>query len=77
MLLVDVPGVIDSELNGPPNQGIQGMDIVDNIKATVESACPGVVSCADILAISAQISVFLVISLINIIVELRGDLSWF
>ncbi|NP_001292611.1 peroxidase 2-like precursor [Cucumis sativus] len=59
ILLVDVPGVIDSELNGPPNGGIQGMDIVDNIKAAVESACPGVVSCADILAISSQISVFL------------------
>ncbi|CAK9314144.1 unnamed protein product [Citrullus colocynthis] len=59
VLLEDVPGVIDSELNAPPNNGIQGLDIVDNIKAAVESACPGVVSCADILALSAQVSVVL------------------
>ncbi|XP_038901994.1 peroxidase 2-like [Benincasa hispida] len=59
VLLEDVPGVIDSELNAPPNNGIQGLDIVDNIKAAVESACPRVVSCADILALSAQVSVVL------------------
>lgn len=62
VLLEDVPGVIDSELNAPPNNGIQGLDIVDNIKAAVESACPGVVSCADILALASQISVVLVIN---------------
>lgn len=59
VLLEDQPG-IDSELNAPPNSGIQGLDIVDSIKAAVESSCPGVVSCADILAIASQVSVVLV-----------------
>ncbi|XP_022153752.1 peroxidase 2-like [Momordica charantia] len=58
VLLEDQPG-IDSELNAPPNSGIQGLDIVDSIKAAVESSCPGVVSCADILAIASQVSVVL------------------
>lgn len=60
VLLEDVPGVIDSELNAGGNNGIQGREIVDNIKAAVELACPGVVSCADILAFSSQVSVVLV-----------------
>lgn len=60
VLLEDVPGVIDSELNAGANNGIQGLDIVDNIKAAVESSCPGVVSCADILALASQVSVVLV-----------------
>ena len=34
--------------------------MVDAVKAALEEACPGVVSCADILAIAAKISVELV-----------------
>nr|AXF54190.1 peroxidase [Cucurbita pepo] len=59
VLLEDVPGVIDSELNAGANNGIQGREIVDKIKAAVESSCPGVVSCADILALASQVSVVL------------------
>ncbi|KAG4147854.1 hypothetical protein ERO13_D05G249200v2 [Gossypium hirsutum] len=41
-----------------PNQMID-VDIVDDIKTALENACPGLVSCADILALGSQIGVSL------------------
>jgi peroxidase len=44
-----------------PNTGsARGYEVVDAVKAALEDACPGVVSCADILALAAEISVELV-----------------
>ena len=55
-------GGADSEKSALPNvNSLRGMDVVDTIKASVESACNGTVSCADILAIAARDSVVLVI----------------
>ncbi|XP_004143733.1 peroxidase 2-like [Cucumis sativus] len=50
---------IDSEQNAPGNLGIQGQNIVADIKTAVENACPNVVSCADILAIASNSAVVL------------------
>ena len=56
-----MPGVINSEKGARPNNGsARGYEVVDKVKAALEDACPGVVSCADILAIAAEISVELV-----------------
>jgi hypothetical protein len=60
--LLDNADGIDSEKDAVPNSGsLDGFTVVDDIKTAVENVCPGVVSCADILAIASQISVSLVI----------------
>ncbi|KAL7134075.1 hypothetical protein ABFS83_11G003000 [Erythranthe nasuta] len=52
--------IIQSEKDAAPNtNSTRGFDVVDNIKSAVENSCPGVVSCADILALASQSSVSL------------------
>ncbi|QHO27758.1 hypothetical protein HN51_024704 [Arachis hypogaea] len=59
VLLDDTSSFKGEKTAGPNNNSLRGYDVVDAIKAKVESVCPGVVSCADILAITARDSVVL------------------
>ncbi|XP_030534443.1 peroxidase 4-like [Rhodamnia argentea] len=53
-LLDDTP-TFTGEKNAAPNvNSLRGFDVVDKIKSAVEGVCPGVVSCADLLAIIAR-----------------------
>lgn len=40
-----------------PNQTVTGFDFIDKLKSLLESACPGIVSCADIVALATRDSI--------------------
>ncbi|KAH7542801.1 peroxidase 4 [Ziziphus jujuba] len=57
ILLDDTPS-FQGEKTARPNAGsVRGYNVIDDIKSKVEQVCPGVVSCADIVAIAARDSV--------------------
>ncbi|KAI0531193.1 hypothetical protein KFK09_000746 [Dendrobium nobile] len=57
-LFLDDTSNFTGEKNAIPNKNsARGFEVIDRIKTAVENVCPGVVSCADILAITARDSV--------------------
>lgn len=60
MLLNDTSSFTGEQTAAGNVNSIRGFGVIDNIKSQVESLCPGVVSCADILALAAEASVSLV-----------------
>ncbi|XP_045806043.1 peroxidase 66 [Trifolium pratense] len=53
-ILLDSTTSNQAEKDGPPNVSVQSFYVIDEAKAKLELACPGTVSCADILAILAR-----------------------
>ncbi|KVI11113.1 heme peroxidase [Cynara cardunculus var. scolymus] len=53
-VLLDGTDTMESEKDTPPNQSLKGFDHVDTIKSGLETVCPGVVFCADLLVVAAQ-----------------------
>ncbi|KAJ1414408.1 Secretory peroxidase [Sesbania bispinosa] len=56
VLLNDTSTIVSEQTALPNNNSLRGLDVVNQIKTAVENACPNTVSCADILALAAQIS---------------------
>lgn len=57
VLLNDTSSFTGEQSAGPNVNSIRGFGVIDSIKSELESLCPGVVSCADILAVAARDSV--------------------
>ncbi|KAL7110734.1 hypothetical protein ACP275_05G044300 [Erythranthe tilingii] len=54
-ILLDETPTIQSEKTAIPNQSsARGYEVIDAAKLLVERACPGVVSCADVLTLAAR-----------------------
>ncbi|KAE9617259.1 putative peroxidase [Lupinus albus] len=58
-VLLESKGNDKAEKDGPPNISLHAFHVIDNAKKAVEAVCPGVVSCADILALAARDAVTL------------------
>ncbi|XP_077216217.1 peroxidase 10-like [Tasmannia lanceolata] len=59
-VLLDDSSVFKGEKNASPNRNsARGFEVIDDIKANVEKACPSTVSCADILTLAAREAVHL------------------
>lgn len=66
VLLDNSESIVSEKQAGPNKNSLRGFDVIDEIKHTLEEACPLTVSCADILALAARDAVVLVrISLLN------------
>uniref|UniRef100_A0A0D9VNT8 Peroxidase 1 n=1 Tax=Leersia perrieri TaxID=77586 RepID=A0A0D9VNT8_9ORYZ len=59
-VLVDSASGNTAEKDAPPNTSLRGFDVIDKAKSRLETACFGVVSCADVLAFAARDALALV-----------------
>ena len=59
-VLLESKGKKKAEKDGPANISLHAFYVIDNAKKVLEAVCPGVVSCADIVALAARDAVFLV-----------------
>lgn len=57
VLLNDTSSFTGEQTAGPNAGSLRGFSVIDDIKSQVETLCPAVVSCADILALAARDSV--------------------
>ena len=65
---MDSTATNSAEKDAIPNQSVRGYEVIDEIKARVESVCPATVSCADILTLAARDAVSFQVTKLKIIV---------
>ncbi|KAI3736273.1 hypothetical protein L6452_15812 [Arctium lappa] len=57
-VLIDSKKNNQAEKDGIPNLSLRGYQVIDAAKTALEKECPGVVSCADILALVARDAIY-------------------
>ncbi|URD84225.1 peroxidase [Musa troglodytarum] len=58
-ILIESTADNTAEKDAGPNLSLAGFDVIEEVKTSLETACPGTVSCADIVALAARDSVSL------------------
>lgn len=62
-ILLDSTANNTAEKAAPPNLSLGGFNVIDAIKTQLEINCPGIVSCADIVALATRDAVSFQVSL--------------
>ena len=65
LLLDDTPDMLGEKLSLSNINSLRSYEVVDEVKEALESVCPGVVSCADIIIMASRDAVALVINYIT------------